>query len=331
MQTKSRRPETRFPQSGSLGAAPLAGKVQKIRGSHTSLPTLSNTRLSFIDQEFNTRKPLTPKQVKLASLLVGAVVFAVALSVWVVANRREEAGAKSPSSSRDEMHNSEQPQFAARSMAEALDLAKRALANRDIQNIPALWHTGSASAEEVDQFIRSGDARDGSPTEFVWLGSLDAGDQQLEGVQITYNHPEKRVVRLAMLTPDEMGTWKVDFDAFAKTATPGWNEIRAGGVKQAVVRVVIVRDPYYNFAYRDEKKWMSYGLVSDDIDGVFHGYCETGSPVANALEDVLADQKRAARVTLEISQRKDADLQQFEITRVLARDWVLKSGTNLLN
>jgi len=61
-----------------------------------------------------------------------------------------------------------------------------------------------------------------------------------------------------------------------------------------------------------------------------HAYYKVGLPVAADLENALADTAKAVRVTLEICHQKNADPQQFEITRALARDWVVANASNSL-
>lgn len=323
MPNQEYKTESRAPKSRAFGKAPFAGRVQRIRGSHSNSPIPFENRLAFIDHEFKQGKSVTPKQLKQWIILTGTIIFMATASGWLISNHRQNVKSGSTTKSPDATEKRLETKFAAPSMVDAVALTKQALANQRTETIPTLWHMGSGGVNEVATFMRMADGRDGTPDHFLWLGSMDSDDLQMEGVQVSFNHRDKKVTRLALLTPDEAGVWKIDFDAFAKTATPSWSKICAGEVDTALVRVVVIRDSYHNGTYHDEKRWKSYGLVSDDIDFVLHGYCEAGSEVAEALENALADNARAARVTLEIRRNQKADLKQFEITRVKARDWVV--------
>ena len=56
---------------------------------------------------------------------------------------------------------------------EALDLVKRALANRDPGKVESFFHLGGASPDEVVEFIAGSEARDGRIERYDWLSSMD--------------------------------------------------------------------------------------------------------------------------------------------------------------
>ena len=135
----------------------------------------------------------------------------------------------------------------------------------------------------------------------------------LIGVLISTNHDGKVKNRLALLTPDEKGVWKIDFDAFARTVEPSWEEIVGGRADEALVRVIVARDSYFNAAFSDDTKWESFGMASPDHDGVLLGYAATGSPQAQALGRILAEEnaqegsKPMRRVTLKLKRVEGAE------------------------
>ena len=152
----------------------------------------------------------------------------------------------------------------------------------------------------------------------------------MDGVLVTYTGKEPPGVRLACLTPDERGVWKVDFDAFARTCTPSWKDLLERHVDHARVRVFIAKDAYFNGSFQNESQWVCYGMVSPESkellpigQELLHGYCKVGSSQAKAMEQIITDGTQIKRVTLEIQRPPGADLRQFEISRVLAEDWVL--------
>jgi len=209
---------------------------------------------------------------------------------------------------------------------EALRLVNLAMANRDPAKVGALCHMGAANAAEVIDFFKNSDARDGAISRSNWLSSIDGDGILLEGVQVAFKGNDKPVERLALLTPDNQGVWKMDFEAFARSVRPSWQELLENQAEQATVRVFVGRDAYFNGPFSDEKQWTCYGIASPDVDVLLRGYCKAGSVEESTMERMLADGARMCRATLEIRRVKDADSKQFEITRILAKDWVVPDG-----
>ena len=56
------------------------------------------------------------------------------------------------------------------------------------------------------------------------------------------------------------------------------------------------------------------------------GYCRIGSPQDQAMRKLFADGTSSTRVSLDMRRVKDGEPRQFEITRLLARDWVIPAG-----
>lgn len=213
----------------------------------------------------------------------------------------------------------------------ALDLVKHALMIREPAKVEVFFHPGSASSGEVVEFLREMEAVDGVVTGCDWLSSMDANGLLLDGVMVSTKAGDKPRNRLALLTPDETGRWKIDFDAFARTVKPRWGEFMTRNTVQGLVRVMVARDSYYNGPFRDETQWGCYAMASPDLDVVLLGYCRQGSPQGAAMERIVANGYRrsgvrgANRATLEIRRTGGGESRQFEITRVLAEDWVLSA------
>ncbi len=135
--------------------------------------------------------------------------------------------------------------------------------------------------------------------------------------------------RLAFLTPDGFGRWKIDYESFARIVKPSWSDLLEKKADQGLVRVFVAKDSYYNGPFKDESEWICYGMASPDTSVVPMGYCRKNSPQAKALERIVADSEGGLdrhglnRATLEIRRPEGAEDRQFEITRVLAEDWVL--------
>ncbi len=211
----------------------------------------------------------------------------------------------------------------------ALELVRNALAARDPAEAARYFRLGSAKPETVAGFLSAMEAVDGPITGFQWLSSMDANDLLIDGVLVSTKKDGVPRNRLALLTPDEKGVWKIDFEAFARTVHPSWEALLAESGGSGRVRVIVARDSYYNGPFRDEFGWVSYGMASPDSDSILLGYCRKDSPQALAMERIVSGEdedegrRRLDRATLEIRRPEGAEIRQFEITRVLAEDWIL--------
>jgi hypothetical protein len=87
--------------------------------------------------------------------------------------------------------------------------------------------------------------------------------------------------------------------------------------------VIVGKDVYYNGPFRDESQWTCYAVVSPDTDELLHGYCRVGTPEADEMSRLLADGEATSRATLQLRRAKGAGPRQFEISRVVAKDWIL--------
>lgn len=212
---------------------------------------------------------------------------------------------------------------------EAFKLVKRALETRQPEQVFDCIRPGTHSPEEVISFLNSSETRDGHLGVFRWLSSIDSDDTQIEGVIVHYEKDQVSNNRIAMLVPDDSGVWKLDFDSFAVSCAPSWDEILSGRVDEAEVRVVASQSTYFNGPFLDDSSWVSIDLVSHDLrqllperQSTLHAYCKKGSPQAAAMEKIFMDKKMKKRVIIKIRRVADAYQGQFEITRVLAGEWV---------
>lgn len=224
---------------------------------------------------------------------------------------------------KDELEVSKNPEIVSPSEAEALALVKAAMAVREVSQIENHFDPGKQTAESVVTFLADLEKNDGTFIRMDWLSNMNANGLSLEGVLIRSLDDEKERSRIAFLKPDPKGGWKVDFESFARIATPDWKELLEGKVDWALVRVLLAEDSYYNGPFSDEKEWKCYGLGSPDTQSVLQGYCKLDSPQALAIEAILAKGQKVNRATIEIRRVKDGMASQFAITRVLAEDWVM--------
>ncbi len=329
MNPKDIQLDIRSPRSRSVGQLPPIGKVTRLRESSASVD-IAAQQLQYGNTSTYDRggNPALRKLILLWSIALGtgtALIIGAAISFWILPYLRQRNHAASVKLIDPEMRVRIVSRFSAPGEDEALSLVRHAMANRDPAKVGALFHTGSANAAEVIGFFKNAETRDGAVTHCDWLSSIDGDGLPLEGVQVAFKGIDKPGLRLALLTPDDNGVWKMDFDSFARSVRPSWQELLDNHAARATVRVVVGRDVYFNGPFSDEKRWSCYGIASPDVDVLLRGYCAAGSAQESAMERLLAGGTATSRATLEIRHVPEGDSRQFEITSVLAKDWVVSS------
>lgn len=309
----------------AAGDAPSMGRVARMPG--TGLPKGSRRkRRKSGGSRGGRRRRLRKRILKAWSALLSAlvlVVLGVTVWLWLVPqmdSRREIAGQR-PSNDLVRIAS----KFPSPSEAEALAAVKLGLAIRDPEKIAEGFRPGSASPQEIVEFLKSLNSRDGVIDHYEWLSSMDANGLSLDGVVVNFKGKGSLRNRLALLTPDELGKWKIDFEAFARTVKPSWTELLDGHAEVAAVRVYALKDNYYNGVFIDDKQWVCYGLASPDTDQTLLAYCKTGSAQAAAMAWIFSAENHMTRMTLEIRRVAGAERRQFELSKVIAVDWVTTS------
>jgi hypothetical protein len=259
-------------------------------------------------------------------LLSALVLVVLGLTVWLwlvpqMDSRRDIAGPL-PGDAEDFARVASK--FPSPSEPEALAIVKHGLAIRDPRMIAGYFRPGTASAQEIVDFLQGMDATDGAIDRYEWLSSMDANGLSIDGVLVGFKGKEKDKPRnrLALLTPNDAGKWQIDFDAFARTVKPSWDELLAQQAAVAQVRVYAVKDNYYNGVFSDDKQWICYGLASPDTEQTLLAYCKTGSPQAAAMDWIFSAENKMTRMTLEIRRVAGGQPRQFEMAKVIAVDWV---------
>ena len=263
------------------------------------------------------------KVVAVISIILGVVtcgLIAVALTLWLlpmlgrrsaVATPEKQAWVPAPPS-----------KFPAPSHDQAIALVKQALLITLPGSVGSGFLTGTSTPTEVAEYLKATGKRDGKIVGYDWLSNLNVGGLPLEGVKVTFKSAEKSVDRLVLLTPDPDGNWKIDFGAYARSVKPSWQELLENNAPQGMVRVVVGRDSYFNGPFQNESEWICYSMGSPDVGGGLYGYCKVGSPQAEEIAKLIRE-RGIKRVTLEIRRVEGGGKRQFEISRVLAPDWVI--------
>ncbi len=307
----------------SAGDAPSLGRLARMPG--TGIP--KELRRQRKRAERGQRGRRGERNVILNWSILFGVVAAVTLVGTVYFWLRPQMGAELAADGNAAPDREEEvrvrSKFQSPSESEALGMVRQALEIREPGKVAERFHLGTADPEKIAAFLKNLSTTDGPLDHYDWIGSADANDLQLEGVVITFKADGKLRQRIAFLAPDATGVWKIDFDGFARTVSPSWEELLEKGAETAVVRVFLGEDSYYNGVFSDDKQWICYGLASPDCGEVLLGYCKVDSPQAAAIKWMFSKGNKISRATLEIRRVEGASAKQFEIIKVLAEDWVM--------
>lgn len=305
----------------AAGDAPSMGRVARMRG--TGLPREARRKKkggkSGSDREYRKKVIQTWSLIVcgLAVVSLGIVIF-----LWLVPKMESGENSVEKMAVKPSKTVRVVSPFASPSETDALALVKRALSIREPEKVAGFFRPGAASPQEVVNFLSGMESMDGAIENYTWLSSMDANRLSIDGVLVSFKSSEKQKSRLALLTPDATGTWKIDFAALARTVQPSWNAILETGAVLAQVRVYIAKDIYYNGAFRDDKQWVCYRMASPDTEEMLLAYCKVGSRQAAALSWMFSKEAKMTRATLEIRRVEGAESRQFEIVKVIAEDWV---------
>ncbi len=309
----------------AAGDAPSIGRVARMPGTGLPRSSRHKRRNREHDQGGEGQKDRR-RIIKIWSIILSALVFGIlgiAQWVWIASKTKSDESIAGPLLADTVKKEPSASKFPPPLQADAIAKVKQGLGIRDPEKIPEFFRLGTANPQEIVDFLGSLAARDGAIDRLGWLGSMDANGLPLEGVVVNFKGLDKPRNRLALLTPDEAGKWQIDFDAFARTVKPGWPELLEKNLEVAQVRVYIAKDSYYNGPFRDEKQWICYGIASPDTDKVLLAYAKVGSPQATAMNWMFSKDNRMIRAILEIRRVAEGELRQFEISKVLAEDWVM--------
>lgn len=308
----------------SAGDAPSMGRVARMRG--TGLPRQVRRQRSGEGGRGSRGREYRKKLVRTWSLIMGGLAAAslvVVIFLWLGPKMKSAGSRAGQVSSGPRQEARVVSRFASPSEDEALALVKQALSIRESERVAGFFRPGAASPQEVVDFLAGMESVDGVVERYTWLSSMDANRLSIDGVLVSFKDPEKPRSRLALLTPDEAGTWKIDFDAFARTVKPSWDAILEKGAALAQVRVYVAKDSYYNGAFGDDRKWVCHRMASPDTEEMLLGYCKVGSRQAAALNWMFSKEGTMTRAILEIRRVDGGESRQFEILQVIAEDWVV--------
>jgi hypothetical protein len=90
-----------------------------------------------------------------------------------------------------------------------------------------------------------------------------------------------------------------------------------------MVRVFVAKDRFHDGIYSDKSVWRAYALSSPDLPEPLYAYTKRGSSQDLALTRIIDADERFRHATLSITKQPDSGPRQFEISRVIAENWII--------
>ncbi len=306
----------------SPGDAPNLGKLKKMPG--TGRPKGLKHRKKRSQSKRSRRLRASKKRIlRTWTRLIAGIFLVSFLGLVVFFFKRNIQPFEEDSITKPVVEERVVSKFASPSEAAALGIVQAGLACRKPENVTNYFRTGTATPQQVVTFLSGLKENEGEVKKLIWRGSMDASGLSLDGVIVESDGDKGRKNRVVLLTPDASGRWRIDFDAFARTVTPSWDELIGKQVATARVRVYAAVETYFNGPFADDQQWACFGIVSPDTEAIMYGYCKLGSAQSSALASIFSKSGTLARVFLEIKRVEGAAVSQFEITQVLSEDWVM--------
>jgi len=311
----------------AAGDAPNMGRVPRMPGTGLPKGFRRKRKKSEGGRGSKIRKQRQRIIMSWSVVLSGSVLVILGLAVWLWLMPKMDSGEKITGKLSDEAADGARvaSRFPSPSEPEALAAVKRGFAVRDPEKVTEYFRPGRSSGQEIVDFLRGLESKDGAIKQLEWLSSMNANGLSIEGVVVKFKEGEKLHRRWALLTPDESGVWKIDFDALARTVEPSWTQLLEKQADTAQVRVFVIKDNYYNGPFIDDRQWICYRLASPDTDQILLAYCRTGSPQAAAMDQIFLAENQVSPMTLVIRRVAGAEARQFEIAKVIAEGWVMST------
>lgn len=206
----------------------------------------------------------------------------------------------------------------------ATRIVNQALANRDTNQIRDFFILEGYDTPEqaMKELIRINDT-EGNISRIEWTRLKYANEGNVPQVMIYATKEGKRHLRTAQFVKSADGRWRIDFDAYLRKCIPPLSEVVAAESGTFQVRVFVDQDHYYYGIYSDETKWKVYALTSPDITEILYAYAKRGSRQDYALRRIIDTDEKLHRATLGIVKQPVSGLRQFEILRVIAKNWII--------
>ena len=321
----------------AVGDPPSIGRVERLSRGVGS----GSKRKSRRDKKDSQRRRRGSRGTSKVARRVTASIFLLTITVIVVtfaywSNKRQKQSALTEFEKLSKYRPIEriESRFKSPTEGESLAIVTAALESKDEAAVLANFRLGGTEPAEVLEFLRQQEAEQGRWNLSTWIGSVDFNNTLMESVLVKHvKDGEDGFARMAFLTPDDQGVWRLDFESFARKCEPSWETFLSGEATEGVVRVWFSEDNYYNGRFTDDSEWICYSMGRIDSETSLYGYCRRNSPqqiamvrIMSRLQSAEKNKKALSRATLAISRSQEAEgmqKRQFEIERVLAEEWLL--------
>lgn len=209
--------------------------------------------------------------------------------------------------------------------SEAIEIVTQALANRDPSLIQDFFIIGEGDnpADVMVELLRIRDV-EGKITGTEWLGSKFPTMSSAQQAVVRTTKDEIVRTRRAQLAlgPDEK--WRIDLDAYLRKCDPPLAEVAATEFGTFVVRVFVTEENTYSGIYSEKTEWSAYSLTSPDTTDSLYAYAKRESSQYKAMRQILISDKDLSHATLTIIKQPNSGPRQFEVSRVMADDWIIR-------
>ena len=306
-----------------IGEAPDLGRVLRSPQSGTSR---KRGALTAAGRKRRRNRTIMAWSVVFAVVSIGFVMFFVISHFRSLAPAPETTARPAPDvPDLDSIFSDESAQESETPGEEAsLEFVKAALSNRDPGRINGFFKLpGDKTPDDAIRILAGIGDREGTVSKTHWLGTAFANGTFMNQVVVHMEKDGRSVNRLAQLVPQADGEWRIDFDSYIRATSADWESILSGKSPFSTVRVFVATDHYYNGIFSDDTVWQAYALVSPDTDEILYAYARRETPHFRAMGKILESDEPLYRATLEITTLPGSDKRQFQISRVIAENWVV--------
>jgi hypothetical protein len=313
--------------SRELGDAPSIGRVSRFRNGGSSGSGRRASKVTAID---GIDKRITLSTALAGFLLLCGLVVA-GLATWAfMSAKRNQNAARMTGSPAVVVPGGRLPDQPAPDPTVLEDIVRSFLKARTPEALAPLIRKSNQETATILSKLAGLEQQDGAIKNVRYLNTIHSRCLQLEGAVVNFEGGRNR---LALLSPDEAGQWRVDFDGFDRYMSAPIDQILSGKAVDARGCFYVSADAYYNSRFKDDRQWACYGIASPDSTQLMFGYVPRGSAQHAALDSMIAtraelragDATRSAlqRMILEIRHHPDSESRQFEILRVLSDEWAM--------
>jgi len=204
-------------------------------------------------------------------------------------------------------------------LAVAEPMARKFLEATKIEDLLPLVNNPKLAEERMRRFYPDGKITSVGMSSFNTMADVTRGGHVFSVIVRTRDFEEKK-----LSFHENPEGFRVDWESWVGWSEMTWDDFRASKPAQPkLFRVNLSPVDYYNVAFTDDKKWMSYRLESPDGRQSVYGYAEVGSVLNSKLRQP-ADSKAVGMILALRFPENAASDNQVLIDRIIAEGWVLE-------